>query len=232
MYGFIESLKNINRHDLVLIAFPKQSFKDMLFKLTRSVLVCVCSVYINNFFVTDLIMPAGYIKIEKSVNELQREVTERFNHVQFNELIDERQHLPSRFKILCVFLYTMISQKKINVLRSSRNFAKVRQQEIANYDRFVVLGVAGTSSVMLLFTPTSEDSKRLLGWYKMLRPGMPVWILSPKVAGFLKARFKITIYHLPMHNLNNLDLLRKCHCLVFNEQLLLEVICFNGYFQN
>ena len=145
--------------------------------------------YFKLIFVADFTMPAGYIKIEKSVNEVQGEVAERFVSVQFNELIDERQLLPSRFKIKCVFLYTMISQKKINVLRSSRNFAKVRQQEIANYDRFVVLGVAGTSSVMLLFTPTSEDSKRLLGWNKMLGPGMPVWMLSPKVVGFLKARF-------------------------------------------
>ena len=146
------------------------------------------SVENNGLLVADFEMPAGYIKIEKSIPEVQREVEEKFKPAQFHELIDERQKLPSRFKILCVFLYTMISQKKLNVIKSSRNFAKVRQQEVANYDRFVVLGVAGSSSVMLSFTPTSDDSKRLLGWYKLLRPGMPVWLLSPKVVGFLKAR--------------------------------------------
>ena len=130
-------------------------------------------------------MPAGYIKIDKDQNVVLREVIEKFKHLEYNELIDEDNEKKGRLRMRCVFLYATTGQRKINYSKISRNTAKVRSQEVSNFDRFVVLGVEGTAHVVLIFTKTNEESMRLLT-YKNLTPGCCVFLLCPRVLGFLK----------------------------------------------
>ena len=113
------------------------------------------------------------------------EVETRFEERQYNEVIDDETFISNRFKLKCVFLYSTAGQKKISFFKSNKNNSKIRSQEVSNYDRFVVLGVHGTQHVLLAFTNNSEESSRLLN-FKTLKPGQPVWILCPKVIGYLK----------------------------------------------
>ena len=137
--------------------------------------------------------PAGYIKIGKSLIEAQHEVADQFRAVEYHRLTDNSSSLKGRFKLRCIFLYATSCQKRINYAKSSRSFQKVRQQEVTCYDRFVVLGVAGTQHVILTFTKTPEESKRLLSLGRILEPGMPVWLLSPKIAGVLKGTQNVLV---------------------------------------
>ena len=133
----------------------------------------------------DEIMPAGYIKIGKSLDAVLHEVETKFEERKYNEVIDEEIFIANRFKLKCVFLYSTAGQKKISFFKSNKNNSKIRSQEVSSYDRFVVLGVDGTQHVLLAFTNNSEESCRLLN-FKTLEPGQPVWILCPKVIGYLK----------------------------------------------
>ena len=62
----------------------------------------------------------------------------------------------------------------------------MRHNEVSTYDRFVVLGVDGTRHVFLCFTQDAEHSKRLMGNWNVIKPGLPVWLLSPRTLGYMK----------------------------------------------
>ena len=133
-------------------------------------------------------MPAsGYIKVEKSITEVQEVVETKFTRITFGDLIDEEVTKPRRYKIKCVYLHSTLGQKRINFFKPNRTGAKLKQNEVTGYDRFIVLGVEGTDNVILAFTKTGDESKRILLYHKIgLQPGSPVWLLCPKVEGFLK----------------------------------------------
>ena len=131
-------------------------------------------------------MPGGYIKLEKPLNEVQMSVNEKFETKQYNQIISDEYELASRYKLKCVFLYATPGLKKINYYKPAKNTFKSRYQEVNNYDRFIVLGVEGTNHVLLTFTQTSMESRRILCYSQHLAPGCPVWVLSPKVIGYLK----------------------------------------------
>ena len=103
-------------------------------------------------------MPAGHIKIEIPLVTVQEEVGRRFIDIPYNEFMEDNQDLPQRFKINCVFVHATASQKKIKVLKPSRNFSRVTQKEGSTNDRFIVFGVARTPHVILCFTLNSEES--------------------------------------------------------------------------
>ena len=56
---------------------------------------------------------------------------------------------------------------------------------MSNYGRFIVLGVEGTQHVLLMFTSSSEETRRLLT-YKFIFPGTPIKLLCTKNIGYLK----------------------------------------------
>ena len=57
---------------------------------------------------------------------------------------------------------------------------------MSNYDRFIVLGVEGTQHVVVMFTSSSEETRRLLTYNNFISPGTPIKLLCPKVIGYLK----------------------------------------------
>ena len=99
-------------------------------------------------------MASGYIKIDKPFPEEVQSVAQRFHTHQYNEIISDEVELPSRFK---VFLYATTGVKKINYFKPARHDFKNKNQEVNNYDRFIVLGVEGTSHVLLTFTQNSLE---------------------------------------------------------------------------
>ena len=69
-------------------------------------------------------MPAGYIKLEKPLNEVQMSVNEKFETKQYNQIISDEYELPSRYKLKCVFLYATPGLKKsitINLQKALSN---------------------------------------------------------------------------------------------------------------
>ena len=132
-------------------------------------------------------MASGYIKIDKPFPEVLQSVTQRFETRPYNQLISEETEMPSRYKIKCVFLYATTGCKKINYFKPARHTFKTKHQEVNNYDRFIVLGVEGTNHVLLTFTQSSLESRRILCYSQSMEPGTAVWVLCPKVIGYLKA---------------------------------------------
>ena len=131
-------------------------------------------------------MPAGYIKIDKSLAEVQTLVASKFTAIAFASLIDDETRPPSRHKLKCVYLHATLNARKFNYFKPMKNAAKFRQTEVTSYDRFVTLGVEGTDNVILCFTKTVVESKSLLLYDDVLTPGTPVWLLCPKFHGYLK----------------------------------------------
>ena len=132
-------------------------------------------------------MAAGFIKLDKPIDLVKAEVEARFTIVQYNELICDEVALPRRYKINCIFLYATAGVKKFNYVKQTRhNASKFRQNEVSNYDRFIVLGVEGTQHVLLMFTSSSEETRRLLTYNKFISPGTAITLLCPKVIGYLK----------------------------------------------
>ena len=110
----------------------------------------------------------------------------KFDTRQYNEIISDEVQLHSRFKVKCVFLYATTGVKKINYFKHARHSCKNKNQEVNNFDRFIVLGVEGTSLVLLTFTQNSLESRRILCYSQMMEPGTPAWVLCPKVMGYPK----------------------------------------------
>ena len=132
-------------------------------------------------------MAAGFIKLDKPLEQVKMEIERNFSVAKYNELICDEVALPRRYITKCVFLYTTPGLKKINYVKQTRgNASKFRHNEVTSYDRFIVLGVEGTQHVLLMFTMTSEETRRLLTFNKHIAPGTPVWLLCGKVIGFLK----------------------------------------------
>ena len=131
-------------------------------------------------------MNAGYMKIEKPLNELLHQVQLKFSELPFKDLISDERPLPTRYKLKCVFLYCCPATKKINIYKPQKGAFKIRHQEVAKYDRFVILGVEGTQHVLLCFTSNGDETKRFLNYKDVLMPGTAVWLISPKVVGYLK----------------------------------------------
>ena len=75
---------------------------------------------------------------------------------------------------------------KINYYKLARNSFKSKNQEVNAYDRFIVLGVEGSNHVLLTFTQTAQETRRILCYSQNIEPGIPVWVLCPKVIGYLK----------------------------------------------
>ena len=131
-------------------------------------------------------MSIGYIKIDKPLQEVEDIVRQKFQTKQYNEVISDEYDLPSRYKLKCVFLYATANPKKLTYYKPAKNTFKVRHQEVSSYDRFLIFGVEGTNHVLLSFTQTSLESRRILGYSQQITPGTPVWVLCPKVIGYLK----------------------------------------------
>ena len=68
----------------------------------------------------------------------------------------------------------------------AKNTFKSRYQEVNNYDRFILLGVEGTTHVLLILTHTPKESRKILCYRQHLAPACFVWVLSSYSIGYRK----------------------------------------------
>ena len=126
----------------------------------------------------------GYLKA--SLNILQaRLLLVKFTLIALEDLLtDEVAHRLNR--INAVLLYVAQPSKKLSYAKGLKHLShSSRKVELEKYNRFVVFGIPGSSTVIALFTQNTEESRRLLRYNDSLKPGSHVSILMPSVEGQL-----------------------------------------------
>ena len=86
------------------------------------------------------------------------------------------------YRLSAVLLYVTQPTRKISFNKQTKNFGS-RKMEVDKYHRFVVFGIPGTTTIVAMFSPNSEESRRLFRYN--IGPGSHVQILKPTLEGQL-----------------------------------------------
>ena len=126
----------------------------------------------------------GFLKASLSLNQAQS-LLSKFEPISVDALLNNSE-TPRLHRIQATLLYVSQPSKKLTFAKSSRGYgSSQRKIEVEKYHRFVVFGVPGTSNVVALFSPNSEESRRLFRYSEALRPGLQVAIIKGIVEGQL-----------------------------------------------
>ena len=67
----------------------------------------------------------------------------------------------------------------------SRNNQAKKALKAATFNRFLLLGVDREQDCVAVFTDSIDETKTLLQYFPRMKPGTEVWILNPRLRGFI-----------------------------------------------
>ena len=126
----------------------------------------------------------GFFKANLRVTQAQALLPE-FETISVDQLQSSTSNNPRLHRIKATYLYATQPTRKLMNTKSSKNFGSSRKVEVENYNRCVVFGVPGSSTVLALFSANSEETRRLFRYHEALSPGCQVEILKPTMEGNL-----------------------------------------------
>ena len=112
------------------------------------------------------------------------------NHLEVVTLTDIAQGDDAdKKKLLLTFLHGRRSGEDVRFKqwRGTGPSAKSSLQQQDKYDRFLLFGVPGSSTVCALFTATPEHSRILLRYFNYIRPGTTLHMLNADLKGTLQS---------------------------------------------
>ncbi len=147
------------------------------------------STFLVNFRVIDILklnfgssQNMGVLMLPSWTLETMQSHLHRLEVIQIEQLLrPEDDEEDERTKLLCVFLYATKSQRKFRASLPAKGHLQPTVKEITTFDRFIVLGVAGSRRVVVTFSDTAQKSRSLLQWGTNFRPGDYVWVIMPTV---------------------------------------------------
>ena len=125
----------------------------------------------------------GFLKATLSVANAQA-LLARFQPVSINEVKAPDAKFPRLYRVRAVILYVAQPTKKIKYSKQTKSMGQgLRRVEVEKYHRYIVFGLPNSSSVVGMFTTNSEQSRCLLRYAAVLRPGSQVEIIRPSIEG-------------------------------------------------
>ena len=98
----------------------------------------------------------GFLRANLSIAQ-EEALLINFAVITMEEMLYPTPTTPRFYRLNAIVLYVTQPVRKINYTKASKGYGQgARKMEWKKYHRFVVLGVPGSSTVIVMFTPNNE----------------------------------------------------------------------------